>query len=302
MLSGIGPAHDLENFGIPILQDLPVGKYMQDHLTFVGLVFTVNQSDTLNVQTSLTTESVRNYLNTGTGPITSLGGVEGLAYVQVLDSKVPNFPDVELLFVGGALNGDYGLGVRRSMHIKDDVYDVVWRPLHDVPTWTIFPMPLHPESIGSIKLRSKNPYDPPLLYGNYFTDPQGKDMATIIASIRFILKLAETKAFKKVNTKFSEIPVPGCERFQFNSDPYWECAVRALTTTLHHQVGTCKMGPSTDANAIVDAELKVHGIRKLRVADCSVIPFAITAHTSAPCVMIGEKGADLIKRSWGAVR
>lgn len=219
-----------------------------------------------------------------------------------MDTQTPNFPDVELLFVGGALNSDYGISIRRAFRIRDDVYNPVWGRLHNVHTWTIFPMPVHPESVGSIRLRSKNPYDPPLLYGNYFTDPRGKDMATMIAAIRFVLKLAETKAFKKVNARLSEVPIPGCERFQFNSDPYWECAVRALASTLHHQVGTCKMGPSTDASAIVDAELKVYGIANLRVADCSIIPFPITAHTSAPCVMVGEKAADLIKESWGTIR
>ncbi|GJQ78164.1 hypothetical protein Trydic_g2496 [Trypoxylus dichotomus] len=298
MLSGIGPAEDLQNLGIPVLQDLAVGKFMQDHLTFVGLIFTVNKNVTVNIQSALATESVRNYLEYGTGPISSLGGVEGLGYVQVLDATTPNFPDVELIFVGGSLNSDYGLGTRRSMRIRDDVYDKLWRPLHDVPAWTIFPMPVHPESIGSMSLRSKNPYDAPLLFGNYFTDAQNKDMRTMIASIRFALKLAQSEGFRKYDSKLYEVPVPGCERHRFNSDAYWECAVRALSVTLHHQVGTCKMGPGSDPSAIVDAELKVHGVSGLRVADCSVIPFAITAHTSAPCAMVGEKGSDLIKGSW----
>lgn len=83
MLSGIGPAHHLEEMGIPLLKDLPVGKFMQDHLTFVGLIFTIDQNITLNVQSALTTKSLRDYLQFGTGPLTGLGGVEGLGYVQV---------------------------------------------------------------------------------------------------------------------------------------------------------------------------------------------------------------------------
>lgn len=83
MLSGVGPAQDLQNLGIPSLHDLPVGKYMADHLTFVGLVFTVNQTDTLNIQTLLRPESIKSFFESGTGPITSLGGVEGVAYIQV---------------------------------------------------------------------------------------------------------------------------------------------------------------------------------------------------------------------------
>lgn len=90
----------------------------------------------------------------------------------------------------------------------------------------------------------------------------------------------------------------GCESFAFDSDDYWICAVRHVSTTLWHQVATCRMGPPNDPDAIVDNELRVYGIKNLRVADTSVVPVTITAHTALPAYMIGEKAADLVKHTW----
>lgn len=72
-----------------------------------------------------------------------------------------------------------------------------------------------------------------------------------------------------------------------------------MTVTLHHQISTCKMGPSTDMEAVVDHRLRVHGIKNLRVADASIIPVTLSAHTNAPCIMIGERLSDILKDDWG---
>lgn len=90
----------------------------------------------------------------------------------------------------------------------------------------------------------------------------------------------------------------GCEAHLFDSDDYWICAVRSISSTLWHQVSTCKMGPPNDPEAVVDNELRVYGVKNLRVADTSVIPVTITAHTVIPSYMIGEKAADLLKQTW----
>lgn len=113
MLSGVGPKDHLEQMGIPCLQDLPVGKNLQDHLTFVGLSFTVNASVSLDVDKILA--DVPEYLNNGTGPLTSLGGVEGIGYIRTPEAATPvDQPDIELLFIGGTLATDFGLFTRKG--------------------------------------------------------------------------------------------------------------------------------------------------------------------------------------------
>lgn len=93
------------------------------------------------------------------------------------------------------------------------------------------------------------------------------------------------------------IPVPGCETIDMTTTAYYECLTHIYTQTIWHPVGTCKMGPKSDAMAVVDHKLRVHGIKRLRVIDASIMPHITTGNTNAPTTMIAEKAADLIKRS-----
>lgn len=303
MLSGIGPSEHLTELGIPVLQDLPVGKNLHDHLTYIGLPLIANDSAPVELSDLLNPFNIFNFLHYGTGPYASIGGVEGLAYIKTPISEEPGkYPDIEYIFAGTYITLDLGTMIRKSWGISDYHYNKYMRVLHGKPVFTIMPMLLHPKSIGWMKLRSSNPFERPKFYGNYFTDPERKDLKTMIESIRFILKLITLPAFQKHGVKVHDMPVPGCESKVDDFEQYWECALRTFSVTLHHQVGTCKMGPKSDTTAVVDPRLRVYGINKLRVADTSVIPFALAAHTNAPSIMVGEKAADIIKHDWGVLK
>merc|ERR1719431_2459796 len=121
----------------------------------------------------------------------------------------------------------------------------------------------------------------------------------MIKAIKSALKLGQSKFFRQFGANFYNKPIDYCRKYVRYSDEYWECAARYFTYPLYHDVGTCKMGPQTDPQSVVDARLRVHGIAGLRVADASIMPTQVSGNTNAACVMIGEKAADLMKEDWG---
>lgn len=299
MLSGVGPKDHLTELGIPVVKHLPVGQKIYDHLTFTGLSFTVNQPIVLVQKELFKVKTVLEFVTNHTGLFTTIGGVEALAYVRTNVSKHPNpkMPDMELIFVGAGYAADNGEFYRKSFRISDEIYDSVYKPLENKFAFTVLPMLVHPKSYGYLKLKSKNPFHWPKFYGNFLTHPD--DVKTFVQSIRITEDIVlKTKPFKKYGVRLVKTPVPGCKQHPFDSDAYWECALMYLSSTLHHQVATCKMGPAHDPEAVVDHKLRVYGIKNLRVADTSIIPIPLSAHTNIPAYMVGEKAADLIKDDW----
>ncbi|CAH0383139.1 unnamed protein product [Bemisia tabaci] len=186
----------------------------------------------------------------------------------------------------------------------------------------------------------------------------------LIISSFHAVAISRTRAFQRYDSKLIPEKFPGCERHEFESDDYWACAARVITTNLHHQVsnhnkliaipsakeqrstktegmemlhvrgicdltidsyvkvrekhdgatgflrnqlpsskkalkvGTCKMGPEWDPDAVVDPRLRVRGVRGLRVVDASIMPVIPAGHTNAIVFMIGEKASDMIKEDW----
>ncbi|GLV38213.1 uncharacterized protein CBL_12859 [Carabus blaptoides fortunei] len=295
MLSGIGPSGHLTQLGIPVVKDLPgVGGNMYDHITFLRMIFNFNDSvgEVWPWRPLTNPVPLIEWLKWGQGPFTSIGGVEALGYLKTNVSMEEEIPDMELIMISGrwdAITTEIALNV---FGINEAISKTIRPALVDRHFMIILPMHLKPKSIGHLELKSKNPYDWPLLFGNHLSDAENHDVKAFIKAVRFLQRLIQTPEFTKYGARLYDVPLPGCTHIQYDTDAYWECAIRHVSTTLHHQVGTCKMG--MDAMAVVDSELKVHGVKGLRVADTSVIPFALNAHTNAPAYMIGEKTSDVI--------
>ncbi|XP_077292861.1 glucose dehydrogenase [FAD, quinone]-like [Arctopsyche grandis] len=298
MLSGIGPKPHLEELGIPVIKDLKVGETMYDHLCYPGLIFFSNTTGTSIVESKmLSLKNFASLFNYGDGPLTLTGGVEGLGFIKTnVSEETADHPDVELIFLPGGIISDASNAVRKGFRITDQFYKSVYGDVVEKECWTMFPMLLTPKSKGYLKLKDRNPFHWPKFYYDYFSDE--RDLRALVEGIKYAIKLSETNAFRSVGSKLHDKHFPTCYAHTFGSDDYWACAVRTLGSTLHHQIGTCKMGPVSDPEAVVDHELKVHGIKRLRVADTSVIPLPVTAHTNAPSVMVGEKLADILKATW----
>ncbi|XP_014203584.1 glucose dehydrogenase [FAD, quinone] [Copidosoma floridanum] len=300
MLSGIGPKEHLTQLGIPVIQELSVGDNLQDHIGVGGLTFLVNQEVSMVESRLYSLNAVMQYAIWGTGPLTVLGGVEGLAFVNTKYANASaDFPDIELHFVSGSTNSDGGRQIRKIHGLTGRFYDAVFGRISNRDAWSVLPMLLRPRSKGLIRLRSKNPFDHPLIYPNYFKEPH--DLEVLVEGLKIAIALSRTRAFRKYGSELNPVPFPGCSHLVLYSDDYWRCMIRHYSATVYHPVGTCKMGPHWDHQAVVDPELRVYGVKGLRVADASIMPNQISGNTNAPVIMVGEKASDMIKEYWLAL-
>lgn len=151
-------------------------------------------------------------------------------------------------------------------------------------------------SKGKILLRSTNPLDHPKIFSRYFSDP--RDMKIFVENLKRVSKIVDTEAFKNVDARLERIYFKDCNEFKFLSDGYWQCMARTVTYNVYHPVGTAKMGKAEDPTAVVDSQLKVHGLNNLRIVDASIMPRITSVNTNAPVMMIAERAADFIKSSY----
>ncbi|SDB22432.1 GMC family oxidoreductase [Bauldia litoralis] len=276
MLSGIGDADQLKQHGIAPVHHLPgVGRNLQDHVD-VCVVYEINQPLTLysDLRVDRLTKAIVEGTLFGRGVATTFP-YEGGAFVRSRPGLAA--PDIQAHFMPA-------LEKTANLHWPKPFQRARVEDNHGV---TIRVGPVNPESRGRITLRSADPRDPPRIFANYLATQFDKD--TTIAGVQIIREVMAQPAFADI---LGEEIAPGPDKVSDADLMQW--LKKAGGTTLH-PVGTCKMG--NDAEAVVDPELKVHGIDGLRVADASIMPIIASGNTNAPTIMIGEKAADMVLKA-----
>ncbi len=257
--SGIGPAQHLAEHAVPLVADLPgVGDNLQDHLV-VGVIHECPAPVTLAGAESIGV--LANYVLRRRGLLTSNVG-EAIAMIKTREDLPA--PDIELLWAP----------VPFIDHGAEDP------PCHGLTLGVIL---LQPESRGCIRLTSDEPHAPPHIEARYLSDPAGADLATMTAGVRRAYDILGADPLRPY------VGAPMEPTHPVQSDDDIAAFLREQAETLYHPVGTCAMG------SVVDAELRVHGIAGLRVADASVMPRIPRGHTHAPAVMIGERAATMLR-------
>ncbi|CAH1772314.1 unnamed protein product [Owenia fusiformis] len=291
LLSGIGPKNHLEAMNIPVVADLPVGENLQDHVAAQHINF-FTKAQTITEKDITSWQERWKYYFFGTGVKRST--VTDMVYFMKTSHQPAfhKFPYVQM-FINAALIGDIWKDV---IGVRDEVWDSMYphEEYDGKMGLSIIVVLLHPHSNGTIRLRSTDPFDYPLIDPKYLEDPV--DVKHLVEGIKVVTEtLSKTQAFKDGGFQMSAKHHPLCTTHAFNSDPYWECYIRATPLNVFHPTSTCKMGPESDNNSVVDPRLRVKGIDNLRVADASIMPFVTSGNTNAPSIMIGEKAADLIR-------
>jgi choline dehydrogenase len=265
-ISGIGPADHLKDIGVEVVADLPgVGANLNDHYV-VRLVHRVHDAVTINQLSRgalLAREAVR-WATLGDGALT-FGVTSAMVFCRSRDGLAS--PDLQLLFTPASYAQNR------------------FRELEREPGMTVAVCPVRPESRGTIMAQSPDPLRYPAIRPNYLSAPN--DLRVLIAGIEHTRRIFAQPALARYSVG-EIVPGPAVD----SDDAFGEFA-RHAGTNIFHPVGTCKMG--TDAMAVVDPRLRVHGIAGLRVIDASVMPAVTTGNTNAPTIMIGEKGAAMIK-------
>jgi choline dehydrogenase-like flavoprotein len=263
--SGIGPGERLQTLGIDVVKDLAgVGENLQDHLQ-IRTAYKVSGVETLNTEAGSLFGKARiglQYLLTRSGPMSMAPSQLG-----VFTRSDPRYATANLEY-----------------HVQPLSLAAFGGALDPFPAFTAAVTNIRPESRGSVHLKSADPAAPPAIHPNYLSTEEDRRVA--VESVRLTRRIVAQPALARYRPEEFR-PGPSLQ-----SDAELEKAVGEISTTIFHPVGTAAMGQG--AQAVVDHELRVHGIGGLRVADASIMPRITSGNTNAPSIMIGEKAAAMI--------
>ena len=288
LLSGIGPASQLNESGIKTIRDLPVGKNLRDHM-FIGVEYILPSDHewydmVIHPSTIMKFDVFYQYLVHGSGPLSSRA-VTSLAFLKTNENLT--YVDTEVEFVEAFVSGSdvwEKWGVSRS-EVFGDI------DLSALRGYSLLISPLDLRNVGEIKLNASHPQGQPLIDPHFLEDCH--DMEAFKKVIKIAQKIG--KAFPlhhkgiKLAAELAKSP------FEYDSEEFWEWYIERMAYSSFQYSGTCKMGAVDDASSVVDPTLKVKGVKGLRVVDASVMPKLPSGNTVAAVYMIAEKAADMIK-------
>ncbi|GFR06749.1 glucose dehydrogenase [Trichonephila clavata] len=290
LISGIGPMNELERLKIPLVADLPVGRNLQEHPAgFVA--FELDESVQLLPKRLFDAENIARYIRDGSGPLAYSSGISLLAFLSNNSTgEAKDITDHELYFLELP-----ALVAKLRVGFTPKAYQQVFGPYEKKPILVCMSQILHPKSRGFVRLRTINPYDFPDIDPNYLDDPQ--DLKDIVEGLKTCVKILQAPPMSKVGARMFNTTFPGCEGFMDDLEVFLKCITRAAVMSLSHPVGTAKMGHPGDPSAVVDPELRVKTVERLRVIDSSIMPTIVWGNTNIPTIMIAEKASDMIKRT-----
>jgi choline dehydrogenase-like flavoprotein len=291
MLSGIGPKEVLQGLGITVIQDLRVGENLQDHVGVARLNFKMSgSSSTVPTRAELKADVQKYIESKRNGPLSGPFAFQLEGYLKSRHIPVAeDYPDIQYFTYSRLVSEDPTACTTN-----------ITRPLSYYNIVTYMPALVRPESRGYITISSTDPFVPPLIYPNYFN--QTRDLEAIIDALNIMVNLSKTNAFKSAGISLDTNRLDLCKYYEYGTDDYWICLARNYTQPVFHPAGTCKMGPTNDKGAVVDPQLKVYGVKGLRVADASVMPRVASGNLNAVVIMIAEKCADIIKNDYNKIR
>uniref|UniRef100_A0A6P7FLG7 Glucose dehydrogenase [FAD, quinone]-like isoform X3 n=1 Tax=Diabrotica virgifera virgifera TaxID=50390 RepID=A0A6P7FLG7_DIAVI len=290
MLSGIGPRDHLNALNIPVVQDLAVGSTLRDHSCFYGLSFSTNYTEPILPLQNYVSQFLK-----GVGPLAAPGNNQGVGFYESQFTRGTGYPDIEIMFIPSNATTDLS---QRAFRLTNETYEDVWKYTNPAKSFVAYITSLHSDSIGTVRLRSKDPFDYPLIDNRFLSDPDNRDLRRLYEGILIFLKITNTKAMRSIDTKLQGGPLRACKQHRYQSREYWFCALRQMTMNLYHPVGTAPMGPDPHRGDVVDSECRVYGVKGLRVADGSVFPFTLAGHPNAAVTLVGEMASDFIKNQY----
>ena len=266
-ISGIGPAWLLNELGVPVIADLRVGENFRDHFStrIVARVRNIRTMNEMSHGLGLAGQIAR----WATGKPSILALTPSVVHWFWKSEDTMQQPDLQGVFSPASYKqGFVGL-------------------LDDYPGMTCGVWQHRPESIGYVRARSTDPFTDPVIQPNYLRDPM--DRRVLVRGMRLARRLLHTQALAPYFDR-DELPAAGVE-----TDDEWLDYARQYGSTAYHLIGTARMGPATDPSAVVDDQLRVHGVQGLRVVDASVMPNMPSANTYSSTMMIAEKASDMIR-------